>query len=155
MKPYRPKKWCLGMAKRGLNRGRGRPIRCHQGDIRPRQARRSIGRESQLGGLLSGRSPMPNGLNLAHARLLKQAQTVARNLLGILEALPLVIDLQAGPLIRVHNTDIGSLEVAIGRRLWCEQRRVGSVDAQFSISAWFSVLMGTRGSCLDLRLNRI
>jgi len=102
---------------------------------------------------------MPNGLNLAHARRLEQAQSVARNLLGILEALPLVIDLQAGPLIRVHNTNIGSLEVTIGRRLWCEQRRVGPVDSQFSISTWFSVLMGTRGSaggsCLDLRLNRI
>lgn len=102
---------------------------------------------------------MPNGLNLAHARLLEQAQTVARNLLGILEALPLVINLQAGPLIRVHNTDIGSLEIAIGRRLRCEQRRVGSVNSQFGISSWFSVLMGTRGSagesCLGFGLNRI
>lgn len=102
---------------------------------------------------------MPNGLNFAHARLLEHAQTVARNLLGILEALPLVINLQAGPFIRVHNTDIGSLEVTIRRRLWCEQRRVGSVDSQFSISTWFSVLMGTGGSaggsCLGLGLNRI
>jgi hypothetical protein len=102
---------------------------------------------------------MLSGLDLARARRLEQAQAVARDLLGILVALPLVVDFQAGPFIRVHRTNVGPLEVAVGRRLWREQRRVGSVDSQFSISTWFSVLMGTRGSAdmsrLGLMLNRI
>jgi hypothetical protein len=97
---------------------------------------------------------MLNGLNLARTRRLEQVQAVARNLLGILVALPLVIDFQAGPFIRVHSTDVGSLELAVGRRLWCEQRRVGSVDSQFSISTWFSVSMGTDVSRSDLMPNR-
>src|SRR5438445_2417730 len=102
---------------------------------------------------------MLSGLNPACARCLEQAQAVAGNLLGILVALPLVVDFQAGPFIRVHNLKVGSLDLAVGCRLWCEQRRVGSVDSQFSISTWFSVSMGTRGSadgsCSDLVLNRI
>jgi hypothetical protein len=94
------------------------------------------------------------GLNLARARRLKQEEAVARNLLGILVALPLVVDFQAGPFIRVHGTNVGSLVLAVGRRLWCEQRRVGSVDSQFSISTWFSVSMGTDVSYSDLMPNR-
>jgi len=94
------------------------------------------------------------GLNLARARRLEQEEPVARNLLGILVALPLVIDFQAGPFIRVHSTNVGSLVLAVGCRLWCEQRRVGSVDSQFSISTWFSVSMGTDVSCPDLMPNR-
>jgi hypothetical protein len=94
------------------------------------------------------------GLDLARARRLEQEEAVARNLLGILVALPLVIDFQAGPFIRVHGTNVGSLVLAVGRRLWCEQRRVGSVDSQFSISTWFSVSMGTDVSCPDLMPKR-
>jgi hypothetical protein len=90
---------------------------------------------------------MLNGLNLARTRRLEQVQAVARNLLGILVALPLVIDFQARPFIRVDSINVGSLELAVGRWLWCEQRRVGSVDSQFSVPACFSVSMGTDGSC--------
>jgi hypothetical protein len=93
-------------------------------------------------------------LNLARARRLEQAEAVARNLLGILVALPLVIDFQTGPFIRVHSTNVGPLVLAVGRRLWCEHRRVGSVDTQFSISTWFSVSMDTDVSCPDLMPNR-
>ena len=102
---------------------------------------------------------MLNGLNLACARRLQQAQALACNLLGILVALPLVVDFQAGPFIRVHSPNAGSLELAVGCRLWCEQRRVGPVDLRFSISTRFSVSMGPRGSAdgssPDLLLNRI
>jgi hypothetical protein len=102
---------------------------------------------------------MLNGLNLACARRLEQAQAVACNLLGILVALPLVIDFQAGPFIGIHSLDVGSLELAVGCRLRREQRRVRPVDSRFSISAWFSVSMGTHGSAdvssPYLMLNRI
>ena len=102
---------------------------------------------------------MLSGLNLACAGRLEQAQAAARNLLGVLVALPLVIDFQAGPLIRVHSPDFGSFEFAVGCRLRCEQLRLGSVDPWFSKSTSFSVSMGTRGSahgsCPDLMLNRI
>src|SRR5277367_6836492 len=102
---------------------------------------------------------MLSGLDLAHARRLQQAQALARNLLGILVALPLVVDFQAGPFIRVHRSNVGSLELAVGRRLWREQRRVGPVDERFSIPTGFGVLMGPHGSadgsCFDLLLNRI
>jgi hypothetical protein len=97
---------------------------------------------------------MLDGLDLARARRLEQAEAVARSLLGILVALPLVIDFQAGPFIRVHRTNVGSLVFAVGRRLRGEQRRFGSVDSQFSISARFGVSMGTDGSCPDLVPNR-
>jgi hypothetical protein len=98
---------------------------------------------------------MLNGINLACARRLEQAQAVARNLFGILVALPLVVDLQTGPFIRVHGLNVCSLELAVGCRLWCEQRRVRSVDSQFSISTRFGVSVGTDGSGPDLVLNRI
>jgi hypothetical protein len=102
---------------------------------------------------------MRNRLNLAHARRLEQAQAVARNLLGILVALPLVVDFQASPFIRVHGPNVGSLELAVGCRLRCKQRRVRPVDSQLRISTWFSVSMGTcrsaDGSSPDLMLNRI
>ena len=97
---------------------------------------------------------MLGGLNLARARGLEQAEAVARSLLGILVALPLVVDFQAGPFIRVHSTNVGSLVLAVGLRLWCEQRRVRAVDSQFSISTRFSVSMGTDVSCPDLMPNR-
>jgi hypothetical protein len=54
-------------------------------------------------------------------RRLKQAQAVARNLLGILVALSLVVDFQAGPFIRVHGPNVGSPELAVGCRLWFKQ----------------------------------
>jgi hypothetical protein len=108
-----------------------------------------------------GRSPVANGLNLATARRLEQAQAFARDLLGIEVALPLVVDFQVRPFNRVHGPNVGSLEVAVGWRLWCEQRGVGSLDPQFGRSnwlLWFSVSMGTGGSAdggrPDLTLNR-
>src|SRR3977135_4524986 len=98
---------------------------------------------------------MLNGVNLACARLMEQAQAVARNLFGILVALPLVVDLQTGPFIRVHCLNDRPLERAVGCRLWCEQRRIGSRDSQFSISTRFGVSVGTDGRGPDLVLSRI
>src|SRR3981189_3151765 len=98
---------------------------------------------------------MLNGINLACARSLEHAQVVARNLFGILVAFPRVVDLQTGPFIRVHCLNDRSLELAVGCRLWCEQRRIGSTDSQFSISTRFGVSVGTDGSGPDLVLSRI
>jgi hypothetical protein len=97
---------------------------------------------------------MRNGLDLAHGRGLQQAQAIARSLFGILVALPFEIDFQAGPLLRVHRTRVGSFELAVRRRLRHQQRRVGSVDSQFRILAWFNVSMDADGSYPDLTLNR-
>src|SRR5438477_5866402 len=94
---------------------------------------------------------MPSGIN----RRLEQAKAVARDLFGILVALPLVVEFQTGPFIRVHSLDVRSLELAVGRRLWCEQRRVRSADPQFSRSTRFGVSVGADGSGPDLTLNRI
>ena len=98
---------------------------------------------------------MLNGIALACARRLEQAQAVACNLFGLLVALSLVVEFQTGPFIRVHSLDVCSLELAVGRRLWCEQRRVRSADPQFSRSTRFGVSMGADGSGPDLMPNRI
>ena len=98
---------------------------------------------------------MLNGVNLACARRLEQAEAVACNLFGILIALPLVVDFQTGPFIRVHSIDVCSLELAVRCRLCCQQRRVRPVDSQFSISTRFGVSMGADRRGPDLMLNRI
>jgi hypothetical protein len=98
---------------------------------------------------------MLSGINLARARRLEQAQAVARNLFGILVALPLVVDFQTGPFIRVHGVDVRSLELAVGCRLWREQRRVRSVGSQLGRSARFGMSVGADGSGPGLTLNRI
>ena len=98
---------------------------------------------------------MLNGVNLAGARRLEQAEAVACNLFGILIALPLVVDFQTGPFIRVHSIDVCSLELAVRCRLRCEQCRVRAVDSQFSISTRFGVSMGADRSGPDPMLNRI
>jgi len=105
--------------------------------------------------LLSGRSSRLNGIDLACARRLEQAEAVACSLFGILVALSLVVDFQTGPFIRVHSLNVRSLELAVGCKLWCEQRRVRSADSQFSMSTRFSVPMGTDVSGPDLMPNRI
>ena len=96
---------------------------------------------------------MPGGLNLAPARCLQQPQTVAYHLLRGLVALPLVVELQARPLIRIHGLQIGCLQLAVGRWLRCEQRALGPVNSQLR------VYFGRRGSrcgggfCLDFTLS--
>ena len=55
--------------------------------------------------------------------------------------------------------DIGSLELAIGRRLGRKQRRVGPANAQFDMLPFFGVNTDTRRQanrgCRDLPLNEI
>ena len=78
---------------------------------------------------------MPNGLDLASTRCLQQPQTVADRLLCLLVALPLVIELQACPLIRIHGLEVvGSPELAIGHWLRREQRTVGPANSRFRLS---------------------
>ena len=67
-----------------------------------------------LRGLLSRRPSLPNRLDFACAGRLQQDEALARSLLRVLVALPLILDLQAGPFIRIDGLEVGSLELAIG-----------------------------------------
>jgi hypothetical protein len=53
--------------------------------------------------------------NFAFARCLQHPQTVAYGLLRLPVALPLVVELQPRPFIRIHGLEVGSPELAIGR----------------------------------------
>jgi hypothetical protein len=103
--------------------------------------------------LPDGRQRGPSGLNLASARCLQQPQTVADPLLRLLITLPLVIEFQARPLIRIHRLELGHPELAVGGWLRCEQRRVGPVNSKVRVS------LGRRGSLVgvgfDFVLSRI
>jgi hypothetical protein len=76
----------------------------------------------------------PNRLNLASARCLQQPQTVADRLLRPLVALPLVIEPQARPLIRIHRLELGAPELAVGGRLRYQQRPVGPANSKVGVS---------------------
>jgi hypothetical protein len=71
----------------------------------------------------------------------------------MLVALPLEIELQARPLIRIHGLEVGSLKLAVGRGLWSEQRPVGPANSQF----WLSLgrCVSVEGVCLKFALSRI
>jgi hypothetical protein len=84
--------------------------------------------------LMDGRQRRPNGLNLASARCLQQPQTVAYLLLRPLIALPLVIEPQARPLIRIHRLELGHLEFAVGGWLRYEQRPIGPANSKVRVS---------------------
>ena len=95
---------------------------------------------------------------LAHARCLQQPQTVACDLLRTQVALPLVVELEARPCLRIHGLEVGSAKLAVGRRLRCEQRAGGPANSIFRVS------IGRRGSldrssldriCLSFALSRI
>jgi hypothetical protein len=97
------------------------------------------------------RQRWPNGLNLASARCLQQPQTVADRLLRPLVALPLVIEFQARPLIRIHRLQLGAPELAVGGRLRHQQRPVGPANSKVGVSlgrcgrldgVGFNVLLG-------------
>jgi hypothetical protein len=102
---------------------------------------------------------LPNGLNLACAGCLEQGQAIACCLLGILEALSLEFDFQAGPFIRIHGLKIGSFQLAIRCGLWREQHRVRPANSRFRVPVLFRVPAGacsnTDGSCFDLLDSRI
>ena len=72
---------------------------------------------SRLRWLLSRRSSLPNRLDFACAGRLQQDEALARGFLRIQVALSFVLDLQAGPFIRIDGLEVGSFELAIRRRL--------------------------------------
>lgn len=60
---------------------------------------------------------MLNRFDFASAGVLQQGKTLARFLLCIPVALPLVLDFQVSPFIGIDGLEIGSVELAIGRGL--------------------------------------
>jgi hypothetical protein len=101
---------------------------------------------ARLRGLLSNPSSLPNRLDFACAGRLQQGEALARGFLRIQVALSLVLDLQAGPFIRIDGLEVGSFELAIGGGLRREQRRVRPPDFWFGISNWFGVSTRACGS---------
>ena len=98
---------------------------------------------------------MASWLNLASAGYLQRLQTVADRLLRFLVTLPLVIELQARPLIQIHGLEVvGSPERAIGLWLRREQRPVGPANSQSRVSMGNGGNMDC-GSCLGFALNRV
>jgi hypothetical protein len=107
----------------------------------------------QNGRLPDSRQRWPSGLNLAPARCLQQQQTVAYLLLRLLVALPLVVELQARPLIRIHRLEFGPPELAVGGWLRYQQRPLGPANSKVRLS------LGRSGSLdgvgFDFVLSRI
>src|SRR5215212_678481 len=101
---------------------------------------------------LSNRSSLPNRLDFACAGRLQQSEALARGLLRILVALSFVLDLQAGPFIRVDGPEVGLFEFAIGGGLRRQQRQGRPPDFWFGLSIWFGVSAGAGrspdGRCL-------
>jgi hypothetical protein len=100
--------------------------------------------------------------NLAFARCLQQPQTVAYGLLRLLVALPLVVELQPRPLIRIHGLEVDPPELAVGRRLRYEQRPVGPANPDLRVSLHGGGGGGSGGRCggldgicLNFSLSRI
>ena len=69
---------------------------------------------ARLRGLLSRRPSLPNRLDFACAGRLQQGEALASGCLRIPVALSFVLDLQAGPFIRIDGLEVGSFELAIG-----------------------------------------
>src|SRR5881394_4021931 len=67
---------------------------------------------ARLRGLLSNRSSFPNRLDFACAGRLQQGEALASGCLRIPVALSFVLDLQAGPFIRIDGLEVGSFELA-------------------------------------------
>lgn len=99
---------------------------------------------------LMARPSLRYALDLTQARRLQLAEPVARRLLGILIALPLVLGLQARPFVRVDRLHIGSLVLAVGRRLRRKQRRIGPANAQFGMLPCLNLDAGMHG-CANVR----
>ncbi|WP_456624681.1 hypothetical protein [Bradyrhizobium sp. URHC0002] len=99
-----------------------------------------------LRGLLSNRFSLPDRLDFACAGRLQQGEARACGFLRIQIALPFVLDLQAGPFIRIDGLEVGSFELAIGVGLRRQQRQVRPPDFWFGISVWFGVSADAYGS---------
>ena len=101
---------------------------------------------ARLRGSLSNPSSLPNRLDFAAAGRLQQSQALACGFLRIQIALSFVLDVQAGPFVRIDGLEVGSFELAIGGGLRRQQRRVRPPDFWFGISNWFGVSTGAYGS---------
>ena len=95
---------------------------------------------------------MSNGLNLASRRL-QLPQTIACDPLGTLIALPLVVEFQPRPCVRIHSVTIGSPKLTIGCGLRYEQGVAGPANSPFRapLRRWSSL----DRVCLDFVLSRI
>jgi hypothetical protein len=76
----------------------------------------------------------------------QQSEAIARGFLRIQVALSFVLDLQAGPFIRIDSLEIGSLELAIGDGAAATAAPGRQPDFWFGISNWFGVSTGAHGS---------
>ena len=79
------------------------------------------------------RRRMPHRPRLALLQCLQPPQTVARDLLRMLVALPFVVELQACELFGIHGLEIGSPERAVGCGLRFQQRLLRPASACFSL----------------------
>src|SRR5215218_9277436 len=102
--------------------------------------------------MLSGGPALPHRLDLACAGCLQQREALARGFLGVLEALSFVLDLQAGPFVRIDRLEVGSLELAIGDGLRRKQCQVRPPDFWFGVSVGFGVSAGAYGGADGRRL---
>ena len=64
--------------------------------------------------LITRRLSLRNRLDFASGGRLQQGEAVACGFLRVQIALPLVLNLQAAPFIRIDGLEVGSLELAIG-----------------------------------------
>ena len=67
--------------------------------------------------MLPGRLPLRNRLDFASGGRLQQDEAVARGFFRVQVALAFVLNLQAGPFIRIDGLEVGSFELAIRSRL--------------------------------------
>jgi len=106
---------------------------------------------------LGTRGCLRSALDFAGRGPLQLAQALSRCLFGFLITLPLVLDFQASPFIRVHGLDVGPLEFAVGRRLRSKQRRIGPAYPQLGMLRRFgahaSMRMQANRSCSGLPLS--
>ena len=65
-------------------------------------------------GMLTGRLPLRNRLDFASGGRLQQDKAVACGFFRVQVALAFVLNLQAGPFIRIDGLEVGSFELAIG-----------------------------------------
>ena len=147
-KPCRPERVVSRCGKKGTKLRTAPPHPCHQGDTdRPRldaDRHRVVAAPIVIGPVADAQ----RNQSTLGAGLSGRARSFRHPVLGALRG-------RSYAFIRVHSLDVRSLELAVGRRLWCEQRRVRSADPQFSRSTRFGVSMGADGSGPDLTLNRI
>ncbi len=107
---------------------------------------------------LGMRGWLRSALDFAGSGPLQPAQALSRCGFGFLITLPLVLDFQARPFIRVHSLDVGPLELAVGCRLGSKQCRIGASYAQFDMFLCFGVHTSMRNHAnrggADLPLNQ-